>query len=495
MTAERMETFNRAFGLHKENKLDEAEVLYLEILDKNPEDAEVWNLLGMINLQKFKLSRAEEYIKKALSIKPNAYFYENLAKVYLEMEDAQKAIIIYSELLKYSPDNFNYVFNIASAYKVAGDIENAIKMYERAIEIIPENPDTYYNLGLIYTNMSNPQKAVECYKNAIKYNPDDMETRYFTGLAYFRNRDYKHGLPYFESRLCRQSAIMTQVATYPNLTKTAPIWNGKDDLGGKTVYTYFEAGFGDVLMFARYLPRLRAKCEHLIFKPQLPLHELFQENFPDIEIMKFFKHESVMDFDYHIPLLSLPYVLGLDESNMFISKSGYLKANPERAARYKKEYFDNDKFKIGIKWRGNTHYEMDRVIDIKSFTKLFDIENTKFYSFQTFEGAEDLKEIINDYDIVDIGKTVENFADTAGALENLDLVICNDTSLAHLAGAMGKRCIVLLPYLYNWRWHLDLTKCDWYDSLKLYRMKEHGDWDEIFDRIYADLKNITEAEK
>jgi len=488
--AEYSEKFKQAFELHKENKLDEAESLYTEILEKEPQNAEVWNLLGMVNLQKFRLGKAEEYIQKAISITPDPYFYENLAKVYLEREDTEKAIKLYSELLKYMPDNFNYTFNIASAYKLSGDTDNAIKMYEKAIALVPSNPLPYYNLGLIYTNLSMPQKAVECYKKAIEFNPDDMETRYFTALAYFRNRDYKHGLSYFESRLCRQSAIMTQQTTYPHIIQKAPIWNGKDDLSDKTVYTYYEAGFGDVLMFARYLPLLRAKCKHLIFKPQLPLYELFQENFPDIEVMKLFKHESIMDFDYHVPILSLPYVLGLDETNMFVSKDRYLKASPERVERYHDGYFNNKKFKIGIKWRGNTHYEMDRVIDIESFTKLFGIEGTKFYSFQTFEGSEDLERIINDYDIVDIGKTVKNFADTAGALENLDLVICNDTSLAHLAGAMGKPCWILLPYLYNWRWHLDLNNCDWYDSVKLYRQKEKGDWDEIFNRMYIDLKNL-----
>ena len=104
--------------------------------------------------------------------------------------------------------------------------------------------------------------------------------------------------------------------------------------------------------------------------------------------MKYFDHESTMDFDYHIPILSLPYVLGLDETNMFVGRKGYLEALPEKIERYKKEHFNNDKFKIGIKWRGNTHYEMDRVIEITSFLKLFGIENTKFYSFQTFEGAD-----------------------------------------------------------------------------------------------------------
>lgn len=486
-----MNTFQQAFELHKQGKLDEAEELYNKVLEQDPVNAEVLNFVGIINLQKFKLSQAEEYIKKAIDISPEPYFFENLAKVYLEMEDSSRAIELYSKLLSTQPENYSYVFNLASAYKIAKDYDNAIKMYERAIERDPNNPDAYFNTGLILNNLSKPDKAIKYYKKAVELSPDDMETRYFTGITYFRNRDYKHGLEYFESRLCRQSAILTQYNTYPNLVQKAPIWDGKADISDKTVYTYYEAGFGDVLMFARYLPMLKSRCKKLIVKPQVPLAELLQENFPDIHVMKLFEHESVMDFDYHIPILSLPYVLGLDETNMFVGRKQYLKALPEKVESYRQKYFDNDKFKIGIKWRGNTHYEMDRVIEITSFLKLFGIENTKFYSFQTFEGAEDLDKIINDYDIVDIGKTVKNFSDTAGALENLDLVICNDTSLAHLAGAMNIPCWILLPYNYNWRWHLDLSKCDWYESVKLYRQKEVGDWDEIFDRMYEDLIKIV----
>lgn len=484
---EEKKLFQQAFELHKQGKLDEAEELYTKVLEQNPKHAEVLNFIGIINLQKFKLSLAEEYIKKAIDINPEPYFFENLAKVYLEMEDSMKAIVIYSELLKQQPDNYNYIFNLASAYKLAKDFDNAIKMYERAININPNNPDAYFNLGLILNNLSEPQKAIKYYKKAVEISPDDMETRYFTGITYFRNRDYKNGLEFFESRLCRQSAILTQYNTYPNLTQKAPIWDGKADISDKTVYTYYEAGFGDVLMFARYLPLLKSKCKKLFVKPQVPLAELLQENFPDMEVMKQFIPEKDMHFDYHVPILSLPYVLGLDETNMFVGRKQYLKALPEKVESYRQRYFDNDKFKIGIKWRGNTHYEMDRVIEITSFLKLFGIDNTKFYSFQTFEGAEDLDKIINDYDIVDIGKTVKNFSDTAGALENLDLVICNDTSLAHLAGAMNIPCWILLPYNYNWRWHLDLSKCDWYESVKLYRQKEVGNWDEIFDRMYADI--------
>ena len=127
MTKQYSEKFKNAFELHKNNKLDEAEILYNEILQAEPENAEVWNLLAMINLQKFKLGKAEEYIQKAISITAEPYFYENLAKVYLEKEDTQRAITLYKELLNYMPENFNFTFNLASAYKLSGDIDNAIK--------------------------------------------------------------------------------------------------------------------------------------------------------------------------------------------------------------------------------------------------------------------------------------------------------------------------------------------------------------------------------
>ena len=150
---------------------------------------------------------------------------------------------------------------------------------------------------------------------------------------------------------------------------------------------------------------------------------------------------------------------------------------------FQKKYFDNDKFKIGIKWQGNTYYDKDRVIPTEAFSPLIELEGTKFYSFQTFEGSEDLEKLTAKYDITDIGSELIDFSQTAAALMNLDLVICNDTSLAHLAGALGIPCLVLLPYEVNWRWHDDISKCDWYDSIKLFRQKSIGDWNGVFEEV------------
>ena len=451
-----MKLLSEAIELHKKGNILEAEKIYNEILRSEPQNIQVIDLL---------------------------------ANIKLTTKDFQTAYTLYHKILELDSDNKDALFNIAISAKNLGHLAEAIDSYKKVIELYPDTEEAYYNIASLYSDSGDMDDAIKYYKRVLENNPDDKETKYFIGIAYMKNRQYKEGLKFFENRLCRLSAVVTQEHTYPNLMQNAKLWQG-EYVSDKTIYTYYEAGFGDVLMFARYLPLLEKKCKHVILKTQVPLEELFKENFPNIHVMHYFEPENKIHFDYHIPILSLPYVLGLDEDDMFVAKGGYLKANPEKVNSYHKRFFDNNYFKIGIKWQGNTMYDWDRVIDVKEFIKLFQIPNTKFYSFQTFEGSEGINELKKYYDIVDIGSTLNNFSDTAGAIENLDLVICNDTSLAHVAGAMNKPCWVLLPYLYNWRWHQDLTKCDWYDSVRLFRQDNPGNWDFVFECLYKELNQL-----
>jgi hypothetical protein len=299
-------------------------------------------------------------------------------------------------------------------------------------------------------------------------------------------KSYDEGLKYFEVRLCLETAIDTEEITYPNLIPNRPIWQG-EDISDKVLYTYYEAGFGDMIMFARYIPLLQKRCKKLIIKPQVQLSQLFRENFPEVEVMDYFYDEKDLDFDVHVPFLSVPFVLGLKTSDMFVSRKQYLKADSIKIQEYKQKYFNNDKFKIGIKWQGNTYYETDRVINVDAFSGLFKMNNVQVYSAQTFEGAEEFEKLASRYNIIDLSKSFKDFSYTAAAVENLDLIICNDTSLAHLAGAMNKPCVVLLPYNYNWRWHTDLTYCDWYESVKLYLADKNESWNSVMDRVIADI--------
>ena len=230
-------------------------------------------------------------------------------------------------------------------------------------------------------------------------------------------------------------------------------------------------------------------AKKVIIKPQKELASLFRENSYEAEILEIFDFEKEMNFDYHIPFLSIPYVLGYKGEEMFIHHDdGYLRANPAKIEYYKKKYCDNSKFKIGIKWQGNTYYDRERVLNVEDFKSLFEIPNTQFYSFQTFSGSEEIDKIKDK--VIDLGSTFSNFSDTAGAIENMDLIISNDTSLVHLAGAMKKSCWVLLPHVYNWRWHTDLSKCDWYDSVKIFRQNKDWSWNGVFDHVNIELRKL-----
>lgn len=486
---------NQGFDNHQNGKFAEAENAYKEVLAIDCENAEACNLLGVLKLQQNDIDTAIMWVEKAISLKPCEYFYETLFQAYIRAGFYEKITACAEDILKNYPKSFSLLFNIALAYKNLKENIKSIEFYNKALKVDPSSYQAWFNLAHVYSVEGQNKNAVSALKICKKLRPNDKDTEYFLAIAMMSIKDYNHGLELFENRLCRETAIAIQEKTYPNLASRSRLWHG-EDIKDKTIFVYYEAGFGDVIMFSRYLPLLKNKCKKLVFYPQRPLVPLFADSGLGIdELIDGFIPEKDLDFDVHTPLLSLPYLLGLKGNKVFETPEGYLKANPMLTNVYHKKFFDNNKIKIGIKWQGNTYYDKDRVIPTEAFSPLIEIEGTKFYSFQTFEGSEELAKL-RKYDVADVGSELTDFSHTASALMNLDLVICNDTSLAHLAGALGIPCFVILPYEVNWRWHDDLSRCDWYNSVKLFRQKSIGDWSGVIGEV-RDLveKTIRTAKK
>lgn len=457
MTLDVKAQLSHALSLHQAGNLAEAEKLYLEILAESPNDGNTLNFLGFLNVQTNRFSEAVSYLKKAVELYPN--FFEAW-------------------------------FNLGLAYKGMDDLKNAIFAYKKAIEIEPENVTANFNLANAYECINETEKAIEHYEQAYKYNKDetDINMPYFLSICYIKAKNFEKGLPLHEYRHSKAFAIECQRVLHKDM-EIKPLWDGTP-MPDKTIFVYYEAALGDTLQYVRYLACLRGMFKKVLFKPQLAFVDFFKENNFGAEIIESRTLPEDVKFDVHIPLLSIPNVLQhFSEQDIPLSER-YLKANPEKVNDFKEKYFDNGKLKIGFKWMGNTVYDMERVINIESFYKLFELPNTQFYSLQKGEGTEEFKKIPKIYNVIDLSEEFNDFGDTAAAVENLDLVICNDTSVAHLAAAMGKPTWILLPFVQNWRWHTDISYSPWYKSAKLFKQTEPSNWEEVFEQVLKELQIV-----
>lgn len=474
------------FERHQSEELDDAENLYREALKLDTKNAEVYNLMGVLKLQKGESELAVDYILKAISIDPQEYYYETLFQAYIRCGD-YKGIIANEETVKtLFSKNFSLLFDLALAFKTEYRNEEALKYYEKALHINPMSYDGWSNVANIYSMEGRAKDAVSAMEICYNLRPDDDDTAFFLAKDYFKAKEYKKGFPLFEARSSKKIAFISQSKTMSEKIRKDNFWKG-ENIKDKSIYVYYEAGYGDAIMYARYLPLLAARCKKLTYmchKELTPLYKINKHLGID-EIVDTFIPDHELDIDVHASLLSLPYLLGLKGDDIYASRDGYIVPDMKLADEYKAKFFNTEKIKIGIKWRGNTTFDKDRVIPTELFNNLIKVDNTQFYSFQTFEGSEEVKKLNN---IIDIGKDLIDFSQTAAALRNLDLVICNDTSLAHLAGAMRIPCWIMLPYDVDWRWGTDLSRCDWYESVRLFRQKSIGDWRSVFSQIREEMK-------
>lgn len=456
MTSDVKAQLSHALSLHQAGNLADAEKLYFEILAQSPNEGNTLNLLGFLNVQTNRFSEAVSYLKKAVERYPN--FFEAW-------------------------------FNLGLAYKGMDDLENAIFAYKKAIELEPENVTANFNLANTYECINETEKAIEYYEQAYKYNKDENDTYlpYFLSICYIKAKNFEKGLPLHEYRHSKAFAIECQRVIHKDMD-TKPLWDGTP-MPDKTIFVYYESALGDTLQYVRYLDCIKGMFKKVFFKPQLAFIDFFKENNFGAEIIESRTLPEDVVFDVHIPLMSIPCVLGHFSEEIPLSE-GYLKANSDKTKVFKEKYFNNDKLKIGFKWMGNTIYDMTRVINIESFYKLFEMPNTQFYSLQKGEGIEEFEKIPKKYNVVDLSEEFNDFGDTAAAVENLDLVICNDTSVAHLAAAMGKPTWILLPFVQNWRWHTDISYSPWYKSAKLFKQTEPSNWEEVFEQVLKELQIV-----
>lgn len=408
-------------------------------------------LLGDENVNKGFFVEAIEYYKKCVEIQPqNVIMYNRIGHIYEKLSESEY-------------------------------LDEQIKYFEKALSIDPDYSLTLRNLAFVYFKAERYEESFSCFHKLLSGKPlTDDYVAY--GCRKIQVGDFEEGFKNYEYRFKKTYGI----TEYPEFDK--PRWKG-ESLPDKTLLVQWEQGFGDSVQFFRYLALAKPFFEKIIFRVQDSLVDLFKINTNDIEIVPGSQDIKELSFDYHVPLLSLPLVLKSNIQNI-PSAEGYLKADKEKTEKYRKEYFDNKCFKIGITWCGMATGNRRRDVPLKYFYNAAKLDNVKIYIIQKNFNRDELKNVFPDVEVIDLGKTFNDFSDTAAAIANLDLFLTSDNSVFNLAGAMGIPTYVLLNKFSEWRWFLDENKTPWYDSVRIFKKRiEHEKWNFVMDSAIKAIKD------
>lgn len=389
------------------------------------------------------------------------------------------AIVYYEESLKITPTDANVYNTIGYLYKKIGNkyqhLDEQIKHFEKAIELDQKCIQTIRNLAVTYPLVGQGDEAVKYFKKLLELKPVVDDYVAYSHLQ-IQLKNFQEGFKYYEYRFQRKGNPLE----YPKFDK--PRWEGQEILD-KTLLVHYEQGFGDSIQFFRYLEQVKPLVKKIIFRVQDELVDLFRNNIENIEIVGLSMPLLELSFDYQIPLISILFATNATIDNIPYTK-GYIKADKAKIERYKKDFFDNDCLKIGISYNGAQFGNARRNVPLECFYPLTKLKNIKLYSFQKGFGAEQLKNVPPDIEIIDLGKTFNDFSDTAAAMENIDLFITSDNSVFNLAGAMGKKTFVLLNKYSEWRWFYDEETTPWYNNVKIFKKQnEEEDWDLLIQKI------------
>lgn len=393
------------------------------------------------------------------------------------------AIENYEKYLKRDPENSLILNRIGYLYGKLNEsiyIDDQIEYFLRALRINPDETLTIRNLALAYQKAGKSEESVIYFQKLFKLGalPDD----YFAySCLKIQMGDFNEGWKYYEYRFQKEIGR----PPYPRINK--PLWEGQT-LPNGTLLVQFEQGYGDSIQFFRYIKETKNKVGKLTFRVQDELVDLLKLKEEGIKIIGESTPVEKIDFDYHIPLMSLPRVLQASKENIPNSKR-YLNADIDRIENYKNQFFNDDSIKVGISYNGAIGGNKRRNIPLKTFYPLSKLKNIRLYSFQKDLPAEYLNNLPKDIEIINLGETFNNFSDTAAAMANLDLFITCDNSLLNLAGAMGIKTYLLLNKFSEWRWFFDERRTPWYDSVKIFKKQyEHQSWDALMEEVIESIQ-------
>ncbi len=462
------EDITKAINALSQNKFDEAEHLCQQVL-RNSNNPDANHIIGCLRMREKKFDESIEYIKKAIKVKPNNLgFYASLGCAYSSIQNYPNAIDAFLSAIKLDPEASQVHFYLAEAYRQMEDFKKSLNHFQKCLDISKDHLGALLMSGIVQEELKHFNQAKELYLSCIDAYPDYVTAHVNLGMCYLLTGEYDKGWKEYEWRLKLDSKHYKHKFDKPQ-------WNG-EALDGKRLLVVCEQGFGDSIQFIRFTKILSDEGAKIIVIAQEELNCLLKNQQGVDEVYSF--DDQIPDYDFYVYLLSIPRILEW-EPKMNIQNFPYISVKNKPL-----DFLDANKINIGLltQTRKETGDERTRSIELKNFNGFFDKKKHNVISLDYFSGETDKS-------IIDVSPNINDFIDTANIIQNVDLVISVDTVVAHIAGAMNKKVLVMLPAVPGWRWDLNFSDTTpWYPSMKLFRQPIHNDWDTVLKEIKSEIK-------
>ncbi len=485
--------YNLGNVYRSEEKWKEAQELFEKALELDPSHVQARNNLALVFERQNQMPKAIELLKHTVAQAPTyGDGWLNLCNFAEKEKDFDLAHEAGMKAAALMPDNASAWLGLGVALNRLTKDEDALTAYQQALCIRPDWHEVWDNLGQSYQFLARLDEAEDAFLKTIQLAGQEIEgdeTRrvdekeygnchWHLALIELLKGKLKLGFARYRSRFDEVSGL-----TRPDWS--APLWQG-EDIAGKTILVIDEQGMGDCLMMARYFPLLKERGARVKIWLHPALIPFFEGWYGVDDIVS--GVDTPTDFDVYASLFDLPYIFGTTLETI-PKKNPYLPSlKPDEATKLP----ETGKINVGVVWAGAPLHKHDarRSLPLSVFEELFKEDRFSFFSFNRDKREGD-EEILARYGVCDLASLLNNFADAARFMDQMDLIISCDTASAHLAGGMGKKVWTLLPFLPDWRWLMDRDDSPWYPTMKLFRQEKAGDWHGVIGRLRAALRDFS----
>lgn len=394
----------------------------------------------------------------------------------------QAAERAYREAVRVMPGYADAWTNLGNLLRDRDDLRGTLLAFRQAMQCAPGTPEPTYNLGVALEHFGLVDGALAAFQATIECAPDHVDAHWNSALALLRAGRFEEGFREYEWRFRRGEPEPRQCVQ--------PVWDGSL-LDGRTLLVWAEQGFGDALQFLRFVPEVVRRGGHVVLEVMDGLQGVASRiaGVGGVSV----RGAAPPAFDTHVALMSLPHTLGLAPIG-----APYLRASEELVAQWRARIatsaVERRALDIGLVWSGNpaSANSRERSPGFAAVRSLTDVAGVRCFSLQKGSGRDELagRPPTN---VVDLSDAITNFDDTAALMANLDVVVTCDTAVAHLAGALGKKTFVMLPYARDWRHGLEADTSAWYPSMRLFRQADRGDWTGVVARVRQALAEAVAA--